>query len=645
MNKAKELFKGSQKISQFGKTNSDLFHFVFYSFAFTYLLIMAFVVNVKTELDITSAVYALTIPFYYYLLFAVVTALLIPVLCSRVMGKRLLFLVLIPKFILDAFLIADYLVFDVYRFHIDLIFINMLLHDFKGIGISAWLMMLSFVVYLGVFLVNLAIFNTVKRLPKIKLKTANFVMFALFILGQFIHVVGFEYKTKNIIGYTPYLPYYAPLTSSSLMTKLKNNYPDTFPQPSHDDSGKVGSILADNNKGLLQYPAQPLVCLTDAKHSNNKVTEPEVQVPTTKPNILLFVMESWRQDTIGSAVTPNIYQFAQQATQFNNHFSGGSVTVNGLFSLMYGLHPTYRDYMTSSPFENQTLLTKTLEQQGYEIDVYTSSNLDRFSLKPMFFGNIAEENYVNPLNNQVYINDKLAMEALLDDIQQPTDKPWFKFVFVSASHHSYQYPEQFNKFTPVQQNPEAFLFDRFMSGEGLMNDYKNSVLYLDDWFGQLWTLLEQTKQSNNTMSIVTSDHGEEFNDDNKGYWGHGSNFTKYQTKVPMIIKQPGQTQAQQVNQLTGHIDVVPTLMKNTLNCQNAEADYSSGFDLFDLPNTRAGLIMSSYKDKAYLIDGQIYATGLNIQSYSVDDISKENEQFNYQKLTKLKAQESSLLNR
>ncbi len=632
---------GSQKISQFTKTNSELFHFVFYSFAFTYLLIMAFVVNAKTDVDIISTIYALTIPFYYYLIFVVATLLLIPVLCSRVMGKSLVILVLAPKFVVDAFLIADYFVFDIYRFHIDLIFINMLLHDFKGIGISAWLMVLSFLVYLGVFLVNLAIFKSVKKLPKVKIKSANFLMFVLFILGQFIHVVGFEYKTKNIIGYTPYLPYYAPLTSSSLMTKLRTNYPETFPQPSNDDSGKVGSILsAKNNQGLLQYPAKPMVCLADIKSSSTEVAK-----SVAKPNILLFVMESWRQDTMDGAVTPNIYQFSQQATQFNNHFSGGSVTVNGLFSLMYGLHPTYRDYMTATPFENQTLLTRTLEQQGYEIDVYTSSNLDRFSLKPMFFGGIEDEHYVNPLNNPVHINDKLAMEALLDDLQQPTDKPWFKFVFLSASHHSYQYPEKFNKFTPVQQNPEAFLFDRFMSGEGLMNDYKNSVLYLDDWFGQLWTLLEQTKQSSNTMAIVTSDHGEEFNDDNKGYWGHGSNFTKYQTKVPMIIKQPGQTQSQQINQLTGHIDVVPTLMKNTLNCQNEETDYSSGFDLFELPNSRAGLIMSSYKDKAYLIDGQIYATGLNIQSYSVDDISKENEQFNYQRLTKLKAQESSLLNR
>jgi membrane-anchored protein YejM (alkaline phosphatase superfamily) len=636
------LYIQKNALLSLGQSTSTLFHFVFYSFAFTYLLISAFILNSDAPLTFSGIVYALTIPVYYYFIFVVLTVVLHPVLWS----KKLVALILLPKFLMDMMLIADYFIFDIYRFHIDMLFINMLRHDFKGIGISIWLVLLSLVVYSIIFLINFVIYKNIKRLPKLRMKWVNLAVFLAFIIGQGIHIVGYEYKTPSIIRYTPYLPYYAPLTSSSLMEKLKAKYPSIFPAQDNSASDGINSILSSNSTGgLLNYPMNPLVCpaqkLSSAAHVNN-INEKQSQMK--KPNILIFVMESWRQDVMDKEVSPHIFNLAQQASQFNNHYSGGSVTVNGLFSLLYGLHPTYRDYMTSAPYQNQSLLTKTIAQQGYDIDVYTSSNLDRFALKAMFFGKINDEDYVNPLKNAVYINDKIAVDALIKDLKKPTTKPWFKFVFLSATHHNYQYPEEHKIFTPVESNPEAFLFDKHMNGKPLFNDYKNSVHYLDSLFGEVWSVMEQTNAIENTLSIVTSDHGEEFNDKNKGYWGHGSNFTKYQTAVPLIVKKPQQSEPERVTELTGHIDIVPTILQTTINCQNPTSDYSSGFNLFDLPEQREGLIISSYKDKAYLIDEQIYATGLNIQSYSVEDINKENEHFNYKKLSQLKEQESSLLN-
>lgn len=125
------------------QSTSTLFHFVFYSFAFTYLLISAFILSSDAPLTFSGIIYALTIPVYYYLIFVVLTVVLIPILWS----KKLVALILLPKFLMDMMLIADYFIFDIYRFHIDMLFINMLLHDFKGIGISIWLVLLSLVVY------------------------------------------------------------------------------------------------------------------------------------------------------------------------------------------------------------------------------------------------------------------------------------------------------------------------------------------------------------------------------------------------------------------------------------------------------------------------------------------------------------------
>ncbi|MDO6719973.1 sulfatase-like hydrolase/transferase [Psychrosphaera sp. 1_MG-2023] len=619
------------------KQNSEqMFRFLAYSFLFSWLLLLTFLINVNGEQSILGTAYSLIIPLYYYLLFLVVTSLILPLFWI----KRLAVCILIPKILFDIVLIGDFFLFGVYRFHVDMMFINMLLHDFKGIGISFGLVLLALFVASLVALVNIVIYRKCHKFPALKLYRINFAVFVVFLLGQVVHVVGYEYRQVNITKYTPYFPYYAPLTSNSLMTKLKKNFPDTFPEVAETGTGQVGNILtsggkANGNDSLLNYPLQALECKPNVEQS--------------LPNILLFVAESWRQDVMNMDVTPNIAKFGESAIEYTNHFSGGNVTVNGLFSMMYGLHPTYRDFMTAEPFKHQTLLTKTLESLGYDIGVYTSSNLDRFSLKPMFFGDIENKNYVNPLDGNLLQNDQGAVTKLLRDLRSGANeskKPWFKFVFLSSSHHNYQYPKELEKFVPIEKNPEKFLFNKDMDPVPLFNRYKNSVHFIDSMFGDIWQAVEETGQADDTFTIVTSDHGEEFNDNKLGYWGHGNNFTKVQLAVPMLVK-PAKSNAndkpKKVTSLTGHIDVVPTILQNIANCQNPTTDYSNGFNLFQLPDHRDGIIAASYKDKAYLINGNVYATGLSVESYKVEDLNNKNEDFDYSGLNKLKQQESHLL--
>lgn len=612
-------------------SSQRVYQFCAYSFLFSWVLLLAFLKNATGEYGFWSSLYSLTIPLYYYLLFLLIFTLLLPIFWI----KRLTPLVLVPKVLFDLVLIGDFFLFGVYRFHVDMVFINMLIHDFKGVGISVGLVLLSVAVGLLVIGINGLIYKYSERLPRLKLYRINFAVFVVFLVAQFTHVVAYEYRQVEYTKYTPYFPYYAPLTSASLMQKLKANYPETFPQVAESGTGQVASILTSGQQGLLSYPLTPLIC----------EAEPEVL-----PNILIFVAESWRQDTLDNMVTPNIAAFAEQGTQFTNHYSGGNVTVNGLFSMLYGLHPTYRDYMTADPFKNQTLLTRTLTKLGYDIDVYTSSNLDRFSLKPLFFGDIADENYHNPLTGSTLENDRDAVSALLTDIKsmagQKSAKPWFKFVFLSASHHNYQYPAHLEKFKPIETNPEKFLFNNDMDPQPLFNRYKNSVVYIDSLFGEIKTALEKVNAFDQTLTIVTSDHGEEFNDNQQGYWGHGSNFTQVQLGVPMIVNQPKSDKNRlpaKINRLSSHIDVVPTLLQQYAQCSNDLNDYSNGQNLFQLPEQRTGLIAASYKDKAYIINDFVYATGLSVESYAIKDLNIKNDDFDYGNLTKLKQQESHLL--
>lgn len=612
------IFKSFQVVSRF----------VAISFVLTLVLLIAFLLQVGKPDNLIAFFYMLSIPFYYYFLIWLLSILIAPL--SRL--ALLKYLVIIPKVVLDIFLLADIFVFKIYRFHIDMLFINMTIHDFGGIGLSTSIILMAIVSFLLIIFFNLWVFHIAVKMNKFHTKKLTFVLLVFFLFGQLMHVWANEYKQQSITKFTPYFPHYLPLTSSSMMSKLKNSYPEIIPSPIESVNNGLEEVFANNHSdaSIFNYPNNPLVF-------NDSIKQ--------RPNILFFLTESWRADMLTAEITPNISAFSKSSFEFSNHYSTGSVTVSGLFGLMYGLHPSYLKYAQSDPFKYQTLLTKSLSQLGYEISAYTPSNLDRFSLKPMLFGQITSGNFINQRSLATIDNDREVVDELIDDIgKSDSNKPWFKFVFLDSSHHNYNYPDENKKFLPIPKNSEAFVFNKSIDAEPFLNDYKNSLNYIDALFGEIYQAINEAGLDENTVVVVTSDHAEEFNDNGLGYWGHGSNFTSFQTAVPLIIKFNEKNQHQLVSKLSGHVDIVPTIMSQVLNCTNPISDYSSGYDLTDLPDQR-GIAISSYTDKAFIIGDKVYANGLSFESYHVDDITAKNDTIDYQKITKIRKEETTFLNK
>ena len=79
-----------------------------------------------------------------------------------------------------------------------------------------------------------------------------------------------------------------------------------------------------------------------------------------------------------------------------------------------------------------------------------------------------------------------------------------------------------------------------------------------------------------------------------------------------------------------------------LNTSTEISDFSSGFDLFSLPKQR-GVAISSYNQKAYLVDDTIYSSDLLSNKYNVNDLTKEPDTVNYQQLNKMRPQDSHFI--
>lgn len=91
--------------------------------------------------------------------------------------------------------------------------------------------------------------------------------------------------------------------------------------------------------------------------------------------------------------------------------------------------------------------------------------------------------------------------------------------------------------------------------------------------------LEEKKLLDNTLVIITGDHGQEFNENHKNYWGHGSNYSPVQTHIPSYY----------MNRENSHIPTITVprtmilhqLMNKVLGVTNPPSDYSMGHLITD----------------------------------------------------------------
>ena len=89
--------------------------------------------------------------------------------------------------------------------------------------------------------------------------------------------------------------------------------------------------------------------------------------------------------------------------------------------------------------------------------------------------------------------------------------------------------------------------------------YAGEVRYMDEHLGRLMEWAEGEGLLENTMVVVTSDHGEEFGE-HDGWW-HGNRLYDEQIRVPLIIRYPREEgpRASVTSDLVRSIDVAPTV--------------------------------------------------------------------------------------
>jgi uncharacterized protein len=194
------------------------------------------------------------------------------------------------------------------------------------------------------------------------------------------------------------------------------------------------------------------------------------------------------------------------------------------------------------------------------------------------------------------------------------------FAFYKSTHYPYNYPPDLAPFQPAKELNVMLASGADDSGP-VRNDYLNSVHYVDALVGGLLERMEAQKLLDDTIVVITGDHGEEFNDSKDNSWGHTGNFTTYQTRVPLIVYVPWQ-QPRQVTVVTSQVDIAPTLMQEGLGCGRNTKDYSNGLNLFGPLPDRRPVVVSSYINHALILGEDVFVSWpLYMQRYKLDGSS------------------------
>ncbi len=319
-------------------------------------------------------------------------------------------------------------------------------------------------------------------------------------------------------------------------------------------------------------------------------------------NIVVIGIDTWRFDQLNKTVTPNIAAFAQRSWRFFDHYSGGNSTQPGLFSLFYSLPPNYWSAMLQE--KQGPVFIHQLLKDKYQMGIFMSASMQFPAFDDTIFREV-KPLQINTPGNDPYQRDKRITQEFTHFIKNRDGKrPFFSFLFYDQVHGYCSSGEKFPKpFQPAVDQCDHLTLTNNSDPVPYLNRYKNAVLFDDAQVGKVLAAIEQQHLLKNTVVIITSDHGSEFNDTHQDLWGHASGFTRYQTQVPMVIYWPG-SKPKKIHHLTSHYDIVPLLMQRVLGCLNPIKDYSVGEPILQAGH-RPYLIAAGYVNHAILTKKRI----------------------------------------
>jgi arylsulfatase A-like enzyme len=323
------------------------------------------------------------------------------------------------------------------------------------------------------------------------------------------------------------------------------------------------------------------------------------------PNVVILVLDSLTQEALERAFrlrkTPCLMEFGETATAYSQHRSVCSWTRPSVSGMLTGRYPSQIGTNKGALSEAPLMLAERLHEVGYETagvsanyltshrrgfsqghDYYWQKN-NKIAFKTALFKQLIPERWWDLLVRRLHFlysgAPRINREAGDWLNRRDASRPFYLFLHYMDVHYPYYVYKDDPENESNRSTPETFVpyFDLIAEGKELkyppfadltlpqpqLDDlfarYWGSVEYIDDYICELFALLKASKQWDQTLVIVTSDHGEEFLE--HSFFSHGNSLYDETIRVPLLIKWPHQVRGFQSREPVSGVQLVPTVLQ------------------------------------------------------------------------------------
>ena len=328
---------------------------------------------------------------------------------------------------------------------------------------------------------------------------------------------------------------------------------------------------------------------------------------SSKTNVILIGIDSFRSDYLRSDLVPSIFALKQSAStvSFEDHIIGIPRTfpswmeiLTGKYAALTGIRHMFPGLLGQRNF-SETLVSK-LKDAGYETAVVSDFAGDIFPRFNAGFGEVSTPNFnlqgltrmtivqsfplflplitvpfINKffpdlLENPCFSDPEVLVSKSIEHLEN-SQSPVFLSIFFSNAHFPYAAPwPWYSKYSnPSYNGPYFFKKDPDLSQSRIINNddiaqirslYSGSLSAIDRSLSRFFAYLKERNLWENSIIVITADHGEDLFEFDM-VQGHGEHLRGENVlKVPLLIKTASsKISSNTISFTTRMIDLAPTV--------------------------------------------------------------------------------------
>ena len=301
-------------------------------------------------------------------------------------------------------------------------------------------------------------------------------------------------------------------------------------------------------------------------------------------NVIVLLIDTLRASKLQAyypktrVKTPTIDEFAAQGTLFERPQSPENWTKPAVASVLTSLHPaTHKTKEDASKLPKSALmLSEVYKKAGFK----TASFIANGYVSNAFGFDQGWDHYTNYIREQRNTNASNVFGEAQGWIEKNQNDRFFVYIQTIDPHVPYDPPAKFlqmydpkpyngqvkNRRTHLmldeaKKNPKKYTFTK-RDKERIEALHDGEISYHDEYFGRFLSKLRELGLDENTIIVVTSDHGEEFQE--HGSWGHGHSVYQELLGVPLMFRWPGVIPANlRIGPVVSTMDIGPTVLEAT----------------------------------------------------------------------------------